>query len=164
MGTTPHEGKLEIRRRENEAIGGCRLFRRKCFLDIGGYQVYPSSNAGADTIANTRAKIKGWQLQHFPEVRANHRRPNMAIEGARKMAYFQAHLMYYFDHHPILVAGAFFSLLSKKPFINAFAFLFAYSKDIIQRRERIPDEEVRQFFRKEKLREVTQNLSIYWGR
>lgn len=158
------QDKPQIKRSKDEVVGGCRLFRRQCFEDVGGYTVYSSGNAGADTISNTRAKIKGWQLTHMPEVRAVHQRPNTAEKGAWESGYFQAHVMYYFDHHPVLVIGAFFSLLTRRPHFHALAFVFAYMKDTILRHERIPDEEVRRFFRKEKLREVRRNLSIYWGR
>ena len=157
-----YQGKLE-KRRLDHAIGGCRLFRRKCFMDIGGYKVYSSEYASADSIANTKAKIKGWKLRHFPQIMALHQRANQGVEGAWRSGFHEANVMYYFDYEPLLIVGAFISLLSKRPHYHAIAFVSGYLKNIILRKEHIPDEEIRRFFRKEKWQEIRQNIKIYVG-
>ena len=45
--------------------GGCQLFRKKCFEEIGGY--IPNKAGGIDWIAVTSARMKGWRTQSFPE-------------------------------------------------------------------------------------------------
>lgn len=50
-------------------VGGpIQLFRRKCLEDIGGYSPYGHS----DCIAIAKARMKGWKVQCFPEIRAFH--------------------------------------------------------------------------------------------
>ncbi len=44
---------------ENHVAGGCQLFRRKCFEEIGGY--VPNHAGGIDWIAVTTARMKGWR-------------------------------------------------------------------------------------------------------
>ena len=57
---------------ENHVAGGCQLFRRKCFEEIGGY--IPNPAGGIDWIAVTTARMKGWKTRSFPEKRFHHYR------------------------------------------------------------------------------------------
>ena len=58
---------------ENHVAGGCQLFRRRCFEDIGGY--IPNPAGGIDWVAVTTARMKGWRTRSFPEKRFHHYRP-----------------------------------------------------------------------------------------
>src|SRR5438132_11372078 len=44
---------------KNHVAGGCQLFRRQCFEEVGGY--IPNPAGGIDWIAVTPARMKGWQ-------------------------------------------------------------------------------------------------------
>ena len=55
---------------ENHVAGGCQLFRRQCFEEVGGY--IPNPAGGIDWIAVTTARMKGWQTRSFPEKRFHH--------------------------------------------------------------------------------------------
>ena len=57
---------------ENHVAGGCQLFRRRCFEDVGGY--IPNPAGGIDWIAVTTARMKGWRTRSFPEKRFHHHR------------------------------------------------------------------------------------------
>ena len=57
---------------ENHVAGGCQLFRRQCFEEIGGYIANPAG--GIDWIAVTTARMKGWKTCSFPEKRFHHYR------------------------------------------------------------------------------------------
>ena len=57
---------------ENHVAGGCQLFRRRCFEEIGGY--VPNRIGGIDWIAVTTARMKGWKTRSFPEKRFHHLR------------------------------------------------------------------------------------------
>jgi len=57
---------------ENHVAGGCQLFRRQCFEDIGGY--IPNPAGGIDWIAVTTARMKGWKTRSFPDKRFHHYR------------------------------------------------------------------------------------------
>ena len=53
---------------ENHVAGGCQLFRRRCFEEVGGY--IPNPGGGVDWIAVTTARMKGWKTRSFPEKRS----------------------------------------------------------------------------------------------
>jgi glycosyltransferase involved in cell wall biosynthesis len=57
---------------ENHVAGGCQLFRRQCFEDVGGY--IPNPAGGIDWIAVTTARMKGWRTKSFPQKRFHHYR------------------------------------------------------------------------------------------
>jgi glycosyltransferase involved in cell wall biosynthesis len=57
---------------ENHVAGGCQLFRRKCFEEIGGY--IPNPAGGIDWIAVTTARMNGWKTRSFAEKRFHHYR------------------------------------------------------------------------------------------
>src|ERR1043166_1147606 len=55
---------------ENHVAGGCQLFRRQCFEEVGGY--IPNPAGGIDWIVVTTARMKGWRTRSFPERRFHH--------------------------------------------------------------------------------------------
>jgi len=57
---------------ENHVAGGCQLFRRACFEEVGGY--VPNKAGGVDWIAVTTARMKGWKTRSFREKRFLHSR------------------------------------------------------------------------------------------
>jgi poly-beta-1,6-N-acetyl-D-glucosamine synthase len=57
----------------NHVSGGCQLFRRACFEEIGGY--LPMRGGGEDWAAVTTARMKGWVTQSFSEKLFVHHRP-----------------------------------------------------------------------------------------
>lgn len=52
--------------------GACQLFRRECFVDIGGY--VPIRAGGIDLVAVIKARMKGWQTRSYPEGTCFHHR------------------------------------------------------------------------------------------
>src|SRR5437868_6191185 len=58
---------------EHHVAGGCQLFRRRCFDEIGGF--VPNRVGGVDWVAVTTARMKGWKTRSFPEKRFHHYRP-----------------------------------------------------------------------------------------
>jgi biofilm PGA synthesis N-glycosyltransferase PgaC len=57
---------------ETHVPGGCQLFRRECFRDIGGYIVHRAG--GVDWTACATARMKGWKTRSFREKRFHHYR------------------------------------------------------------------------------------------
>jgi glycosyltransferase involved in cell wall biosynthesis len=57
---------------EKHVAGGCQLFRRQCFEDVGGY--VPNPEGGIDWIAVTTARMKGWKTRSFAKKRFHHYR------------------------------------------------------------------------------------------
>lgn len=52
--------------------GACQMFRKECFVDIGGY--IPIPTGGIDWVAVTTARMKGWRTRTFTERLLVHHR------------------------------------------------------------------------------------------
>ena len=64
-----YKDKVTAYLNNRRVVGGCiQFFRRQCYEDIGGY--YPG--AWEDSVAVTMARMKGWKVESFPDIRAYH--------------------------------------------------------------------------------------------
>jgi poly-beta-1,6-N-acetyl-D-glucosamine synthase len=74
-GTSFREGNITYPSRLHsieDVLGACQMFRRECFVAIGGYQ--PISGGGIDMVAVLAAQAAGWQTQTFTEKLCIHHR------------------------------------------------------------------------------------------
>lgn len=99
--------------------GGCQLFRRKCFEDIGGYVAL--EGGCIDHVAVISARLHGWQTRTFPEkVCIHHRVMGTAMQSSLKAKFKMgvkdhsvgnhplwelARTIYQMKNHPRLVGG-----------------------------------------------------------
>jgi glycosyltransferase involved in cell wall biosynthesis len=100
---------------EKHVAGGCQLFRRKCFEDIGGY--IPIKD-GIDWVAVTTARMKGWRTQSFREKYFNHHRKIGTGESNSVKAIFKYGTKdYTLGGHPLWVMIKVVYRMIKKPYI-----------------------------------------------
>ncbi len=64
-------GWREVRMPAYHAAGACKVVRRECFEQIGGF----IAERGWDTIDEIRAMSKGWRTTHFSELQMKHLKP-----------------------------------------------------------------------------------------
>jgi len=80
--------------------GGCQLFRRRCFEEIGGY--VPNRAGGLDWIAVTKALMAQWVVRCFAEMRYRHYRPlGTAGKSAFRASCDYGERAYYLGWSPI---------------------------------------------------------------
>ena len=95
---------------ENHVAGGCQLFRRQCFKDIGGYA--PNRAGGIDWIAVTTARVSTALREGGPEW-------PLQINDSVRLALCQSHTenlgrdilrrsirSYYLNHYPSSHSGS----------------------------------------------------------
>src|SRR4029077_16795404 len=80
--------------------GGCQLFRRQCFEEVGGYLANPAG--GIDWIAVTTARMEGWKTRSFSEKLFHHYR-TLGTAGRSSVAasFFYGEKDYYLGGSPI---------------------------------------------------------------
>jgi len=79
--------------------GGCQLFRRQCFEEIGGY--VPNKEGGIDWIAVTTARMKGWKTISFKEkVFFHHRKLGTGGTPGIIALFNYGKKDYYLGNHP----------------------------------------------------------------
>ena len=144
---------------ENHVAGGCQLFRRQCFEEVGGY--IPNRGGGIDWIAVTTARMKGWKTRSFPEKRFHHYR-SLGTAGKSNWAasFSYGEKDYYLGGSPLWQLFRVAYRATKQP-LDGLALLSGYCWGAIRRIERPVSSELMRFHRREqtnKLRAIFRSL------
>ncbi len=122
----------------DQARGGCRLWRRRCFEECP-YEI----GLSADSIASARAVLAGWRVASFSDAVVRSRR-----QGVRYVSTYQGCSAYY-RHIP------FYYVLLRTPLLlfragprSAAGYLFGFLKAVLTREERLSDPELAHYFRR----------------
>jgi glycosyltransferase involved in cell wall biosynthesis len=137
---------------ENHVAGGCQLFRRQCFEEVGGY--IPNRGGGIDWIAVTTARMKGWKTRSFPEKRFHHYR-SLGTAGKSNWAasFSYGEKDYYLGGSPVWELFRVAYRATKQP-IEGFALLSGYCWAAIRRIERPVSRELLRFHRREQMKRL----------
>jgi hypothetical protein len=96
--------------------GGCQLFRRECFEDIGGYA--PVKGGCIDHIAVVSARMKGWKTRTFTEkVCLHHRVMGTAQRGGLAAKFRTGVKDYLVGNHPIWELFRMFYQMKQRPLV-----------------------------------------------
>jgi glycosyltransferase involved in cell wall biosynthesis len=139
---------------ENHVAGGCQLFRRQCFEEIGGYIGNPAG--GIDWIAVTTARMKGWKTCSFPEKRFHHYRSlGTAERGIVASLFSYGEKDYYLGGSPVWELFRVCYRSAKHPFIiGGLALLAGYCWAALRRTKRPISPELMRFHRREQMNKL----------
>jgi len=131
--------------------GGCQLFRKTCFQEIGGY--VPIKGGGIDWVAVTTARMKGWTTRSFADRTFYHHR-KIGTAGSNELIsrFKYGKKDYFLGGHPLwqLFRGTF--QMTKKPYlVGGLALLLGYFWCWVTRFERPISAGLIKFHRKEQL-------------
>jgi glycosyltransferase involved in cell wall biosynthesis len=146
---------------QNHVAGGCQLFRRRCFEEIGGY--VPNKAGGIDWIAVTTARMMGWKTRSFREkVFFHHRKLGTAERSPLVSAFSYGEKDYYLGNHPLWEVCRALYRSTKKPYLlEGLALYSGYLSAFFRRMDRPISDELMRFHRKEemlKLRTIFRSL------
>ena len=141
--------------------GGCQLFRRKCFEDVGGY--IPIKAGGIDWIAVTTARMRGWRTKSFREkFFFHHRSLGTAERSPLASGFSYGEKDYYLGGHPLWVLLRVGYKMTKRPYIVGGAvFGMGYLWALLRRTPRAVSGELMRFHRGEqmvKLKTILKSL------
>jgi glycosyltransferase involved in cell wall biosynthesis len=137
---------------ENHVAGGCQLFRRQCFEEVGGY--IPNRGGGIDWIAVTTARMKGWKTRSFPNKRFHHYR-TLGTAGRSSMAasFSYGEKDYYLGGSPIWQLFRVAYRATKQP-LDGLALLLGYCCAAARRMRRPVSRELMRFHRCEQMNKL----------
>jgi poly-beta-1,6-N-acetyl-D-glucosamine synthase len=149
---------------QNHVAGGCQMFRRQCFEQIGGY--VPNKAGGIDWIAVTTARMIGWKTRSFREKYFFHYRSLGTAERSLLASTFSyGEKDYYLGGHPVWELFRVAYRATKKPYlIGAIALLSGYVSAFVRRMDRPVSEELIRFHRQEqmlKLKKILKSLLTF---
>jgi len=136
---------------QNHVAGGCQLFRRQCFEEIGGY--VPNKAGGIDWIAVTTARMKGWTTRSFREKSFFHYRSLGTAERSLLASTFSyGEKDYYLGGHPLWEFFRVAYRVTRKPYlIGGIALYSGYLSAFLRRMNRAVSDELMRFHRKEQM-------------
>jgi glycosyltransferase involved in cell wall biosynthesis len=139
---------------ENHVAGGCQLFRRQCFEEVGGY--IPNRAGGIDWIAVTTARMRGWKTRSFPEKRFHHYRTlGTAGRGPLRALFSYGEKDYYLGGSPIWQLFRVAYRMTKKPvLLGGLALLSGYIWAALRRSHRAASPELMRFHRHEQMKKL----------
>jgi biofilm PGA synthesis N-glycosyltransferase PgaC len=142
---------------EKHVAGGCQLFRRQCFEDVGGY--VPNPEGGIDWIAVTTARMKGWKTRSFAKKRFHHYRTLGTAERSTWAASFSyGEKDYYLGGSPLWQLFRVVYRSTKQPLDGA-ALFSGYLCAAIRRIKRPVTSELMRFHRREQMSKLRTILA-----
>jgi glycosyltransferase involved in cell wall biosynthesis len=146
---------------DTHVAGGCQLFRRECFDQIGGYK---PSRIGVDWVAVTTARYKGWRTRSFREKVFRHHRPlGTAGRSRLRAAFFYGEKDHILGWHPLYELARVTFQTARDPVAGA-CIAAGYFSAAARRLPRAVSPEVATFHRAEqitKLRAIAQRVLLF---
>lgn len=140
-----------------------QLVRRDCYEQIGGYAVL--EHGGEDWYAQTCARMKGWEVQAFPELHIHHHRHTG--EGSARLANWMrlGRMDYDFGSHPLFEAVKCVRRFPDKPYvIGGSARFAAFLCSYVSRRRRPVSAEFAAFLANEQKSRLLAAIGIQKSR
>ena len=135
----------------NHVAGGCQLFRKQCWEQIGGY--IPLRAGGVDWVAVTTARMMGWKTESFREKSFFHyRRLGTSERSVLSSLFSYGEKDYYLGGHPVWELFRVTYRAIKQPFIvGGLALGLGYCWAFLRRTPRSVSQELMAFHRKEQM-------------
>jgi biofilm PGA synthesis N-glycosyltransferase PgaC len=134
--------------------GGCQLFRRECFEQIGGY--VPLEGGCVDHVAVLSARMHGWKTRTFTErVCLHHRKMGTAMQGGMRAKFKMGAKDYAIGNHPIWEFSRVLYQMSNPPWIlGGCALAAGYLSSVLGRAEVKVTRDLVVFNRREQMRRL----------
>jgi glycosyltransferase involved in cell wall biosynthesis len=130
-----------------------QLFRRECMDMLGGYAALPYG--GPDWHAEVCARMAGWRVEAFPELKAFHQRLTGGVEGRLRFWYREGLIDFSLGGHPLFEMFKLARRLREKPAVIGSAVAFAaFMWAECRGEERAVSEDFVRFVRAEQMQRV----------
>jgi biofilm PGA synthesis N-glycosyltransferase PgaC len=138
--------------------GGCQLFRKECFEDIGGYQAV--KGGCIDHIAVVSARMKGWKTRTFTEtVSIHHRTMGTAQNGGVRAKFKYGAKDYSVGNHPVWELFRAMYQMKQRPYvIGGMALASGYFWSMVKRVKRPVSNDLVAFTRREQMQRLSRYL------
>jgi glycosyltransferase involved in cell wall biosynthesis len=138
---------------KEHVYGGCQLFRKECFDDIGGY---PVVRACSSVVANMTARMRGWKTRCYTDMVCCHLRRLSTAEQSLYAAKFEYGWKdYYLGNHPLWeIFRSVYQMKNEPRVLGGCLLLSGYVWSYMKREKRDVPEELIQFRRNEQVRKI----------
>ncbi len=132
----------------NITRGAVQFFKRECFEEIGG--LLPLKYGGEDSAACFYARLKGWEVQNFEDLKGfHHRLAGTADRNIFKARFREGFVEYHLGYHPLFEFVKGISRFKERPIIVGSIVRFVgFLMANIKREKRLISRELISFIRK----------------
>ena len=143
----------------NDVGHAAQLVRRECYEAIGGYAVL--KYGGEDWHAQTCARMKGWRVEAFPDLKILHHRHTGAANRPLRNAFRSGRLDYSLGSDPVFEVVKCLRRLCEKPYVISSAVRLAgFAWPYFFREARAVPPEFVAFLREEQRSRVSSLLGV----
>jgi len=129
-----------------------RLYRKICLDSIGGF---PVTKYAPDSVILAKIRMNDWKIKCFDEIFVINLRGDTGTERNNWRSSKQmGKARYYLGYHPLLILGGMWYLFWNRKIHNPLAFIAGYLESWIKKEEMIEDLQVKEYFRKKRLKEM----------
>jgi glycosyltransferase involved in cell wall biosynthesis len=153
------DGKFVLRDCARNSVGGpIQLFRRECYEEIGGYMALPYG--GIDAVAETSARMHGWEVRSFPEYRVYHYRATGTANRSIWQALYRAGQRdYSIGYHPLFEFAHVLNRLMDEPYLASMITMLGYLSAKLKGEARAVPEELIAFLQQEQMSRLKNSLT-----
>jgi glycosyltransferase involved in cell wall biosynthesis len=153
------EGELEVEGNPRFHVRGAnKIYRRRCWEDIGGLFRAP----GWDTIDEVKANMLGWSTRSFPELKVRHYRFTGAAKGPWSNAIKNGRGSYIAGYHPLFMLVKCMKHVAEWPyFVNAIGLAYGYASSYFQGTPQINDKGLIRYIRAQQMRRLLFRESVW---
>lgn len=137
-------GWRQVKMPAHHAAGACKVVRRECFEQVGGF----IAERGWDTIDEIRAMTKGWKTAHFSDLQMKHLKPEGSGNAWLRTQIRQGEVFYLTGGSKLfLVLKVCNRLLHRPLLLGGAAMLWGYLELMVRRQAILVTREEAEFYR-----------------
>jgi len=140
--------------------GATKIYRRECWRAIAPLEARP----GWDTIDEVRANMHGWTRRSLPDVSLFQQRPTGSVDGSWRNWVKNGVANYVTGYHPLFMLGKCVKRIwGNPPLVPAVALWWGFCSGYIKRMPRMDDRDAIRYLRRQQVRRLLLQYSIYRG-
>lgn len=114
------------------AAGACKVLRRECYEEIGGFV----AAAGWDTVDEIRAMTLGWRTTHFPPLQMKHHKLEGSGIGMLRTGIMHGEIYYRTGGDKLFFALKVLQRMAARPIVlGGLALMWGYLKSVLTRKQ-----------------------------
>lgn len=143
------------------AAGACKILRKKCFDEIGGF----IETAGWDTVDEIRAMTLGWKTCHFRDLRMNHHKPEGSGIGTIRTYTMHGEIYYLTGGDKVFFLLKVLHRMTVKPYVvGGFALLWGYLKSFFKKKPLLVSETEAKYYRAKLRKRIEEKVKSFMTR
>jgi len=138
--------------------GGVKIYRRRCWDDLGGLWV----GSGSDTVDEVKANMLGWTTMSFFDLHMIHHRPTGASWGRWGGIVKDGRIDYVYGSHPLFLIAKVLVRLFRRPYlVGSVALAYGYIAAFFHRCPRVDDPQLIKYLRGQQLARLMGQKTIW---